>query len=388
MTTFFKRERESKGGKKVPRKKDVVVPFTFVNDFEDPAPTEETDQSDPGTDSAPENEELEMPTEIKIQHDHRYTSTLAYTTLMDLPDEARYIFEPIPEYIPIIHQKVSLLDGSDLLCDGIIDDSIKLLVHLLRAEDSILIFYTCNYQQLTKKRRLKVNNPSLRFIKDSEALNRDMILCPINVDNSHWILGVIVWSTTTIYIFDSLTRNCTESFMNLFELVKYSYAVAQLELDFTKWKFRYASDAMKQSNSYDCGVFVCLHAASFILEQKIPYDSSEDARRWIKWVLSRNFPIKERKIKRSPVRLETMKLLKPCMNFSICSSSQVVYNEIISSITHEKKLDLCSAHLCSKLTGSAVMDMCVVCRKWFHQACHGILVATYFICSNCHRYKI
>ena len=75
MTIFFKRERETKGGKKAPRKKDTILSFTFSQE----AINDDAYQSDT-TDSAPGNDELELITELEIHHDHGYGTRQGYKT--------------------------------------------------------------------------------------------------------------------------------------------------------------------------------------------------------------------------------------------------------------------------------------------------------------------
>jgi len=85
----------------------------------------------------------------------------------------------------------------------------------------------------------------------------------------HWVLGVIVWSSLSLNLFDSLgDQNYGELFLILFEPVNYSCATANLEFNHSAWEFKLASDSMKQSNNFDCGVFVCFHDTSLILKQE------------------------------------------------------------------------------------------------------------------------
>ena len=74
MSSFFLKERESKGGKKVPRKKDNVLPFTFAK-----TPIEGIDeQVSDETTSASENDELEVLSNIEVTHDHQYSTSSVY----------------------------------------------------------------------------------------------------------------------------------------------------------------------------------------------------------------------------------------------------------------------------------------------------------------------
>ena len=168
-----------------------------------------------------------------------------------------------------------------------------------------------------------------------------------------------------------------------FNILTYAYAIAELQLDYTLWNFIMASDAMMQPNSFDCGVFVCLHGASLILKQKVPFTSSKNSRKWVKWVLSRRLDFRKSKPRQQLIGPRTLDLLKVSSEVSIEWSSKEVFPEILNSITHDKVIEICSNALCSRPKSSTRMDMCVVCRRWYHDICHKKIVASYFVCAFC-----
>ena len=90
------------------------------------------------------------------------------------------------------------------------------------------------------------------------------LLIPININNNHWILFFFDWNKQSLTIFDSY-----ESYYEyLHELLKplWSYFCNENRSVYNgKYPMRNVNiyiekNIPKQSNSYDCGVFVCIYA--------------------------------------------------------------------------------------------------------------------------------
>ncbi|RWS21954.1 hypothetical protein B4U80_14082, partial [Leptotrombidium deliense] len=121
-----------------------------------------------------------------------------------------------------------------------------------------------------------------------EAFNKDIFLVCLNTqlnDGSHWMLGVINVNTREIIILDSLNNKFrNEQFLVLRKIITMAAAAALVKIDTTHWNYIYAEDVPKQSNSYDCGLFVILYAYAIIRKEKFFSISSRVGRRWIKYI--------------------------------------------------------------------------------------------------------
>jgi len=112
---------------------------------------------------------------------------------------------------------------------------------------------------------------------DSDALNKDFILVTINtkpLQGEHWILGVIHLKRKKFIILDSLLsqNEREEHFINLLQITCLCYNVVNyfyetnLNFKLHEWQCVYANDAIQQTNSFDCGLYVCIHAFCCIKE--------------------------------------------------------------------------------------------------------------------------
>ena len=119
------------------------------------------------------------------------------------------------------------------------------------------------------------------------------------------------------------------------KIVLLSYALANITLNFAEWKLLVASDSYRQRNSYDCGVFTCLHAASLIAKKNIPYDTSDDARNWIRWVISQKTG-NQRSVNDPQTDDCVIRRLKERRDPEIEWKHATVFNEIVESVVHGK----------------------------------------------------
>ncbi|KAF0685855.1 Ubiquitin-like-specific protease 1, partial [Aphis craccivora] len=54
-----------------------------------------------------------------------------------------------------------------------------------------------------------------------------------------------------------------------------------LKFNLSEWQCVYANDALQQSNTYDCGLYVCLHAFCYITDSYFFNTSSNGGREWL-----------------------------------------------------------------------------------------------------------
>src|SRR5690606_20185307 len=97
------------------------------------------------------------------------------------------------------------------------------------------------------------------WIQKSNALEKNLLFIPLNTKNIHWSLLVIDLQNKIVAHLDSLAdksatkqkrvQNCIDEIMNL---LSKSDTVNRED-----WKIKCSCPCPKQTNGYDCGVFVC-----------------------------------------------------------------------------------------------------------------------------------
>ncbi|KAI5294764.1 triosephosphate isomerase, partial [Ascosphaera acerosa] len=91
-----------------------------------------------------------------------------------------------------------------------------------------------------------------------ETVSRcQVVFCPLNIDDNHWALVVVSPATRRIVLLDSVKPSKgAGSFMGAVEDWLVDQQVVSRPPGFRRLK----NASIKQTNSYDCGVFVCAHA--------------------------------------------------------------------------------------------------------------------------------
>ncbi|KAL3799204.1 LOW QUALITY PROTEIN: hypothetical protein ACHAW5_007243 [Stephanodiscus triporus] len=97
-------------------------------------------------------------------------------------------------------------------------------------------------------------------VPGKDIFNLKYILCPINLDNTHWTSAVIFMEDKRIQYYDSMGGTDRSKLEGLLEYVKDEYRAKNgKELDVTEWELvSCTSDTPRQRNGYDCGVFTCM----------------------------------------------------------------------------------------------------------------------------------
>ena len=94
-----------------------------------------------------------------------------------------------------------------------------------------------------------------------KKFDNKIIFLPLNINNYHWIL--LIYFNNTIFILDSLSNNTSiEEELNIFK--KYIIKTVDQKIDTSKIKIKQLKNIPKQTNGYDCGIFVCQYARYFI----------------------------------------------------------------------------------------------------------------------------
>lgn len=170
----------------------------------------------------------------------------------------------------------------------IIDDVISYLIINNKKDGSILYIPSNMYEYFYIKDYTNI----IQIFLDSDALNKDFILVTINtkpLQGEHWILGVIHLKLKIIIILDSLLddNQREEHFINLLQITFLCYNVANyyyktnLKFKLHEWQCVYAKDAIQQTNSYDCGLYVCIHAFYYIKDISFFNEPSNSGREWL-----------------------------------------------------------------------------------------------------------
>ena len=98
---------------------------------------------------------------------------------------------------------------------------------------------------------------------------------PVNVSGRHWILLILNMQTKEISVYDPQGKN------QPYIVGKYQQWLGALE-----WSVIYPQLARRiprQSNGWDCGVFVCMYASYLMHKHDFDFDQRdmEDFRKWI-----------------------------------------------------------------------------------------------------------
>lgn len=128
---------------------------------------------------------------------------------------------------------------------------------------------------------------AITFLKGkSSLLHQDAVLIPCNDSQSeHWTLLVVLPKKKLILYLDSLAADIIKPLADK-SISKVALLIKELDnsVDISKWKFcvNTKDDVPQQSNSYDCGAFICLYARCLLgLSQMIDGTSFNSFRKLV-----------------------------------------------------------------------------------------------------------
>ena len=84
---------------------------------------------------------------------------------------------------------------------------------------------------------------------------------PLNVDNSHWVVAIVVLKLKLIVCLDSLheiNRNLLRTILNYVKSQHVCYSTSIYEEK--DWDISAPTDLNLQKNNYDCEPYVCMHS--------------------------------------------------------------------------------------------------------------------------------
>jgi Ulp1 family protease len=103
-----------------------------------------------------------------------------------------------------------------------------------------------------------------RWSKGFDAFELDKIFVPINIGNSHWVLGVIFIQKKEVHYYDSMHGNGSNYRNAMMRwVVDEAKAKKGITINKAEWKSIAVGTAPQQFNGTDCGVFTIM-AADFL----------------------------------------------------------------------------------------------------------------------------
>jgi hypothetical protein len=234
-----------------------------------------------------------------------------------------------------------------------------------------------------------------------ELYGYDIVLQHMWVDKGdHYVNGGIVFKEKTIFILDSLRMSDASRRTDFNVLLRIASAAALTsgnKINPDDWTFVYASDAPKQRNSYDCGVFCISNAyaianAKNFLNTPTSRFESNSTRTWIRKLLKENkLPIRLRgkpKMKDDD-RHDAVEELRAIEGYAITITRAPINNTLIQQVERLKTgWSICAAKGCTEDTLHEQRQLlCIGCRRWYHERCQDLQTkenfSEYLYCTEC-----
>ncbi|KAG0140092.1 hypothetical protein CROQUDRAFT_383682 [Cronartium quercuum f. sp. fusiforme G11] len=96
-----------------------------------------------------------------------------------------------------------------------------------------------------------------RWSKKVDLFQKDVIIFPVNINNTHWTCAAINLRQKRFEFYDSMGNENRHVLDNLKDYIQNEHlAKRKVELDTLDWDYCYTKPP-QQNNGYDCGVFVC-----------------------------------------------------------------------------------------------------------------------------------
>lgn len=167
-----------------------------------------------------------------------------------------------------------LLDEDNYLSNFVIEAYLNLLVNNVLAKTKVEVIEWEKFE-----RGVGGSKPVKKVLKGkAPLLVQDAVFIPCNPGQSkHWFLLMVLPNEKRIVALDSLAGGFIKPTVDK-AIKKMWCLLKQLDptLDVRQWDFSCNSpqDIPQQSNGFDCGVYLCLYARSFLLQSEIVSSSS------------------------------------------------------------------------------------------------------------------
>ncbi|KAA1468571.1 cysteine proteinase [Dentipellis sp. KUC8613] len=111
-----------------------------------------------------------------------------------------------------------------------------------------------------------------KWTKRIDIFSKDVILIPINHNNSHWTGAAINFRQKRVESYDSMGMNRREVHKLLREYIDAEHRNKKKKpFDFTGWQDYSPENTPQQENGYDCGVFTCQFLESLARGEDAPF---------------------------------------------------------------------------------------------------------------------
>jgi hypothetical protein len=116
-----------------------------------------------------------------------------------------------------------------------------------------------------------------RRVHQSDLFQLDKIFFPCNISQSHWSCVIVTISTCSIQYFDSMLGNGDRYMHHILHYLQDDWLRTKgFEMpNLRQWTMQNNRDVPTQTNSYDCGVFVCLFATCMAFDWTMNFTQSD-----------------------------------------------------------------------------------------------------------------
>ncbi|XP_043276075.1 sentrin-specific protease 1-like [Venturia canescens] len=163
-------------------------------------------------------------------------------------------------------EDLETLSGTNWLNDEVINDYMDLI-----RDEKTYVMSSFFFPRLHHNGYAAVK----RWTKKVNIFKYEKVIVPINLGN-HWCLATINFIAKTIMYYDSFKKENPRSLETLLQyLIEEARQKEGEPIMREKWHLAAKMDIPRQSNGYDCGVFVCMYARCKISERKMEFTQNE-----------------------------------------------------------------------------------------------------------------
>ncbi|RWS23368.1 uncharacterized protein B4U80_13392 [Leptotrombidium deliense] len=194
------------------------------------------------------------------------------------------ICDPPTDYILFPFDSMETLLPQQWVSSFVIDPLIFEMIRVHRVSSAILYIpsYSFKYADILFY--------MIRYLYERNAPNKSIILTAINLDNNHYVTGVILQHSKQIILLDSIKSEVKyrqKIFDTLYDIARIVNILSSRTTKKQEYRFYISSDCGTQSNSFDCGIYTILNCLSVIRGK--PYIrefDSDTMRRWVTYIAS------------------------------------------------------------------------------------------------------
>jgi sentrin-specific protease 1 len=115
-----------------------------------------------------------------------------------------------------------------------------------------------------------------------DVMSLDLLIVPINLNNTHWVCAALWLQEKRIDYYDSLNgchgaELCNALIRYVHDEMQQKHPNSMGEFDINSWSVNIRNGIIHQDNGYDCGVFICMYA-DYIIRNIDPRESPDEQR--------------------------------------------------------------------------------------------------------------